>query len=71
MPAPTVEQFVEAVKETVLANKRWISPPGKGSLYIRPLLVGTGAVLGLAHAPDYTFLIYVSTTSRKAWHRST
>ncbi|CAN8251488.1 unnamed protein product [Cochlearia groenlandica] len=60
MPAPTVKQFVDAVKETVLANKRWIPPPGKGSLYIRPLLMGTGAVLGLAPAPEYTFLIYVS-----------
>ncbi|PKI44839.1 hypothetical protein CRG98_034787 [Punica granatum] len=60
MPAPTVEQFVEAVKATVLANKRWIPPTGKGSLYIRPLLMGTGAVLGLAPAPEYTFLIYVS-----------
>jgi branched-chain amino acid aminotransferase len=60
MPAPTVEQFVEAVKATVLANKRWIPPLGKGSLYIRPLLMGTGAVLGLAPAPEYTFLIYVS-----------
>ncbi|CAM8894421.1 unnamed protein product [Rhodiola kirilowii] len=60
MPAPTVEQFVEAVKITVLANKRWIPPPGKGSLYIRPLLMGSGAVLGLAPAPEYTFLIYVS-----------
>ncbi|XP_022775075.1 branched-chain amino acid aminotransferase 2, chloroplastic-like isoform X2 [Durio zibethinus] len=60
MPAPTVEQFVEAVKETVLANKRWVPPPGKGSLYIRPLLMGSGAVLGVAPAPEYTFLIYVS-----------
>ncbi|PPD91298.1 hypothetical protein GOBAR_DD11760 [Gossypium barbadense] len=60
MPAPTVDQFVEAVKETVLANKRWVPPPGKGSLYIRPLLMGSGAVLGLAPAPEYTFLIYVS-----------
>ncbi|KAK4782859.1 hypothetical protein SAY86_007233 [Trapa natans] len=60
MPAPTVDQFVEAVKATVLANKRWIPPTGKGSLYIRPLLMGTGAVLGLAPAPEYTFLIYVS-----------
>ncbi|KAK8517441.1 hypothetical protein V6N13_127619 [Hibiscus sabdariffa] len=60
MPSPTVEQFVEAVKETVLANKRWVPPPGKGSLYIRPLLMGSGAVLGLAPAPEYTFLIYVS-----------
>ncbi|KAK9149256.1 hypothetical protein Scep_008013 [Stephania cephalantha] len=60
MPAPTVEQFVDAIKATVLANKRWVPPPGKGSLYIRPLLMGTGAVLELAPAPEYTFLIYVS-----------
>ncbi|XP_070052043.1 branched-chain amino acid aminotransferase 2, chloroplastic [Nicotiana tabacum] len=60
MPSPSVEQFVEAVKATVLANERWIPPPGKGSLYIRPLLMGSGAVLGLAPAPEYTFLIYVS-----------
>ncbi|KAI3920699.1 hypothetical protein MKW92_021060 [Papaver armeniacum] len=60
MPSPTVEQFVEAVKLTVLANKRWIPPLGKGSLYIRPLLIGSGAVLGVAPAPEYTFLIYVS-----------
>ncbi|XP_019182807.1 PREDICTED: branched-chain-amino-acid aminotransferase 5, chloroplastic-like isoform X2 [Ipomoea nil] len=60
MPSPTVEQFMEAVKLTVLANERWIPPPGKGSLYIRPLLMGSGPVLGLAPAPEYTFLIYVS-----------
>lgn len=60
MPSPTVEQFVDAVQATVLANKRWIPPAGKGSLYIRPLLMGSGAVLGLAPAPEYTFLIYVS-----------
>lgn len=24
MPAPTVGQFVDAVKQTVLANKRWV-----------------------------------------------
>ncbi|XP_038701951.1 branched-chain amino acid aminotransferase 2, chloroplastic-like isoform X3 [Tripterygium wilfordii] len=60
MPAPTVEQFVEAVKATVMANKRWVPFPRKGSLYIRPLLMGSGAVLGVAPAPEYTFLIYVS-----------
>lgn len=60
MPAPSVEQFVEAVKAIVLANKKWIPPPGKGSLYIRPLLMGSGAVLGIAPAPEYTFLIYVT-----------
>ncbi|KQK24099.1 hypothetical protein BRADI_1g78130v3 [Brachypodium distachyon] len=60
MPAPTVEQFVDAVKQTVLANKRWVPPTGKGSLYIRPLLIGSGEILGLAPAPEYTFIIYVS-----------
>ncbi|PSS30667.1 Branched-chain-amino-acid aminotransferase [Actinidia chinensis var. chinensis] len=60
MPSPTIEQFVDAVKATVLANKKWVPPPGKGSLYIRPLLMGSGAVLNLTPAPEYTFLIYVS-----------
>ncbi|XP_074294305.1 branched-chain amino acid aminotransferase 2, chloroplastic-like [Silene latifolia] len=60
MSAPTVDQFLEAVKETVLANERWIPPVGKGSLYIRPLLMGSGSVLGIAPAPEYTFIIYAS-----------
>ncbi|MCE3215870.1 Branched-chain-amino-acid aminotransferase, mitochondrial, partial [Datura stramonium] len=57
MPSPTVDQFVNAVKQTALANNRWIPPAGKGSLYIRPLLMGSGAVLGVAPAPQYTFLV--------------
>ncbi|CAL0327121.1 unnamed protein product [Lupinus luteus] len=60
MISPSIEQFVHALKQTVLANKRWVPPPGKGSLYLRPLLLGTGPVLGLAPAPEYTFLIYAS-----------
>ncbi|KAL6867562.1 hypothetical protein ACP4OV_015586 [Aristida adscensionis] len=60
MPAPTVEQFVDAVKQTVLANRRWVPPHGKGALYLRPLLIGSGAILGLAPAPEYTFLIYAA-----------
>ncbi|XLR40546.1 hypothetical protein S83_025206 [Arachis hypogaea] len=60
MEAPSVDQFVNALKQTALANKRWVPPPGKGSLYLKPLLIGSGAVLGLAPAPEYTFLIYAS-----------
>jgi branched-chain amino acid aminotransferase len=60
MPAPDVDTFVNAVKQTVLANRRWVPPAGKGSLYVRPLLIGSGPILGLAPAPEYTFLIYVS-----------
>ena len=37
-----------------------VPPSGKGSLYIRPLLMGTGPVLGLGPAPEYTFIVYAS-----------
>lgn len=60
MPSPSVEQFIDAVKQTVLANKRWVPPPGKGSLYIRPLLMGSGSFLAVAPSPEYTFLVYTS-----------
>ncbi|KAK8513060.1 hypothetical protein V6N13_090208 [Hibiscus sabdariffa] len=60
MPSPTVEQFVDAVQKTVLANKRWVPPHGRGSLYIRPLLMGTGPNLGVKPASEYTFLVYAS-----------
>ncbi|KAH9690071.1 Branched-chain-amino-acid aminotransferase 2 [Citrus sinensis] len=60
MPSPSIDQFIDAVKQTALANKRWVPPPGKGSLYIRPLLVGSGPILGLAPAPEYTFLVFAS-----------
>jgi branched-chain amino acid aminotransferase len=31
---------------------------GKGSMYLRPLLLGTGSTLGLRPAPEVTFVIY-------------
>ena len=37
-----------------------VPPQGKGALYIRPLLIGSGPILGLAPAPEYTFLVYAS-----------
>ncbi|CAH2038418.1 unnamed protein product [Thlaspi arvense] len=60
MPSPSVDQFVLAVKQTAFANKRWVPPSGKGSLYIRPLLMGSGPILGLGPAPEYTFIVYAS-----------
>ncbi|WZZ32475.1 hypothetical protein YC2023_015876 [Brassica napus] len=56
MTPPSVDQFVEAVKQTVIANKKWVPPPGKGTLYIRPLLIGSGAVSsGLNLKVDHTY----------------
>ncbi|KAE8701709.1 Branched-chain-amino-acid aminotransferase 1 [Hibiscus syriacus] len=60
MPAPTIEQFLEAVTTTVLANERWVPPSDKGSLHIRPLRFGNGPVLSVTPAPEFTFLIYVT-----------
>ncbi|KAH9607900.1 hypothetical protein KSS87_015669 [Heliosperma pusillum] len=60
MPSPSVHHFLNAVKLTALANKRWIPPPGKGTLYMRPMLLGTGSILGVGPAPEYTFLTYAS-----------
>lgn len=37
-----------------------VPPREKGALYMRPLLLGTGAVLGVAPSPEYTFLVYAS-----------
>jgi len=60
MPAVPPEIFVDAVKKCISANRDFIPPEGKGSLYLRPLLIGTGPILGLAPAPSYTFLVYCS-----------
>lgn len=37
-----------------------VPPPHKGFLHIRPLLMGTGPVLSLTPAPEFTFLIFVT-----------
>jgi len=60
MPPVPEDIFVQAVKDCVLANAKWVPPQGKGSLYLRPMVFGSGAVLGLQPAPSYTFCIYVS-----------
>ena len=60
IPVVPEEMFLDAVRQTVLENTRWVPPMGKGALYVRPLLMGSGAILGVAPAPEYTFLVYVS-----------
>ncbi|XP_006294531.2 branched-chain-amino-acid aminotransferase 1, mitochondrial [Capsella rubella] len=60
MHSPSVQHFIEGVKQTVIANRRLVPPPGKGSLYLRPLLFGSGASLSVAPALEYTFLVFGS-----------
>lgn len=58
MEAPPVDSFLEAVLAVVRANSRWVPPCDKGSLYIRPLLIGSGPVLGVAPAKEYLFCVF-------------
>ncbi|MBB3186291.1 branched-chain amino acid aminotransferase [Microbacter margulisiae] len=61
MPKLPVELFMEAVKKAVVMNKRFVPPYGSGaSLYIRPLLVGTSAQVGVKPADEYLFVIFVT-----------
>lgn len=51
--------FLRAVEETVKANVQWIPPYGSGAtLYLRPFVCGTGAVIGVAPAPEYEFRLF-------------
>lgn len=56
-----VEDFVKAVHEVVRANAEWVPPYGSGAtLYIRPLLIGIGDIVGVQPAKEYIFTIFVT-----------
>ncbi len=53
------ELFHEAVTTVVKLNEKYIPPYGTGaSLYIRPLLFGSGAEVGVKPAAEYTFMVF-------------
>lgn len=61
MQAPSVEYFTRAVIKVVKANERFIPPYGTGaSLYIRPVLLGTGAQVGVKPSDEYLMIIFVT-----------
>ena len=56
-----MEKFKEAVRKVVKMNEPFIPPYGTGaSLYIRPLIIGTGAQVGVKPANEYLFIVFVS-----------
>jgi branched-chain amino acid aminotransferase len=56
-----VEMFEEMVLLAVQKNERFVPPYESGAaLYIRPLLIGTSAQVGVKPAKEYTFLIFVT-----------
>ena len=55
------ELFHDAIVSAVRLNKRFIPPHGTGAaLYIRPLLVGSGAEVGVKPSNEYLFLVFVT-----------
>lgn len=56
-----IDKFEEAVLKAVKLNERFIPPYESGaSLYIRPLLFGTTAQVGVKPAKDYMFVVFVT-----------
>ncbi|MCR4789779.1 MAG: branched-chain amino acid aminotransferase [Treponemataceae bacterium] len=61
MPVFPEDKFIEAVVETVKANLDFVPPFGSGAtLYIRPYMFGSNAVIGVKPADEYQFRILVT-----------
>ena len=61
MPELPTEKFNEMVDRVVRLNERFIPPYESGaSLYIRPLMIGTSAQVGVHPSEEYLFLIFVT-----------
>jgi branched-chain amino acid aminotransferase len=59
-PVPA-ELFKEALFRVINLNKKFVPPYGSGAtLYIRPLLYGSGGEVGVKPASEYTFLVFVT-----------
>jgi branched-chain amino acid aminotransferase len=61
MASVPTEIFCEAVKQAVMLNEKYVPPYGYGAtLYIRPLLIGTGAEVGVKPAREFMFMVFVT-----------
>lgn len=61
MPVFPKERFLDAVVETVRANRAWVPPYGTdASLYLRPFMFGSDAIIGVKPATEYQFRIFAT-----------
>jgi len=61
MAQPPVDLFTKAVKTVVSLNKEFVPPYESGAtLYVRPLLIGSGAQVGVKAANEFLFLVFVT-----------
>jgi len=57
MPEVDKDFFISAVKELILLDRDWIPKSNGTSLYIRPTMIATEAVLGVRPSQQYLFYI--------------
>lgn len=56
-----IEKFNEAIIQVIKMNERFVPPYESGAaLYIRPLLIGTSAQIGVKPATEYLFVVFVT-----------
>lgn len=61
MPTYSKNDFLNSIKEVVKANMNSVPPYGTGaSLYIRPYMCGTNAVIGVKPASEYMFRVFTT-----------
>lgn len=60
MPEIPSNLFLDATKKVVRDNADYIPNTEQGALYVRPIIFGSGAGLGVAPSTEYTFVVYVS-----------
>lgn len=61
IPEVPVDMFIKAVDTVVAANAKFVPPFGTGaSLYVRPVIYGAGARVGLGPADEYVFIVFVT-----------
>jgi len=60
MAEVSIALFTEAVRKVIKLNEDFVPPYESGaSLYIRPLLIGTGPQIGVKPASEYLFMVMV------------
>ncbi len=61
IPVYPKEKFLDAIDRVVAANAAYVPPYGSGAtLYIRPYIFGTNAVIGVKPADEYQFRVFTT-----------
>ncbi len=59
MPQVPVDKFIDACKQVVRENAKWVPPFGSGAtFYLRPYLMGVGENIGVKPASEYIFSVF-------------